>query len=529
MGTKEAASSEGRSSEASERGREENPPRQVLDTWGTNNPTQPAPPMPSDAPGSWADFSSKPRHELDTTEVEGFSKRHPRVRYTLDAVEIRGNTKTRSRVVLRYLPFSPGDLLDVDDPKLISARYRLLLTGFFRDVQFSLRKGTEPGHVVLVIGVTERNTIVVTQLWMGLGADADSGGNARPLTAYGGMGLAETNLAGTGITLGTALGLADHQLAWRVNFLDPAFMGSAFKLDAEFLFNDAEDYFGNSGVRHFGAGTSVFRDFAVVDYTRFGGRVGLGLDTSLTTQLWVHYRLESVEARVPQAAEHDRSGYQAREPIDFSVNPGKSLLSTVSATFRYDTRDQPFLPRRGWLAQATGEIGLAPLGSDYDFQRFEVRAAHWFTLPWKHIVEVRAIAGAIAGYSPFFEQYYINDFSELRSPRVLGLNFDRRPPPNFLNTSISEVRRGQYAAEVGAEYRIPLYVGHRSVYGIDLFSRVGLYGLVAQSDLTDPPKGWSGLGRIPLDLTFNLGFKLDTAAGAFSFAFSNVLGFVPVH
>ena len=50
----------------------------------------------------------------------------------------------------------------------------------------------------------------------------------------------------------------------------------------------------------------------------------------------------------------------------------------------------------------------------------------------------------------------------------------------------------------------------------------------ARAVLTDPPRGYEGLRRIPADLTFNLGFRIDTNAGGFLFAFSNILGFVPV-
>jgi hypothetical protein len=37
-----------------------------------------------------------------------------------------------------------------------------------------------------------------------------------------------------------------------------------------------------------------------------------------------------------------------------------------------------------------------------------------------------------------------------------------------------------------------------------------------------------GFGKVPVDLTFNLGLRIDTNAGGFMFAFSNVLGFIPV-
>jgi outer membrane protein assembly factor BamA len=453
------------------------------------------------------------------------------VRYVLESVEIRGNHRTRSRVVLRYVPFSPGDVIDVHDPAVVLSRYRLLGTGFFRDVQFSLRKGSQRGHVILVIDVRERNTLVVTNLWMGLGADAEPDEDPRELTAYGGLGVAETNLAGTGITLGSALGIALNQLAFRLRFYDPVLAGTSLKVDSELLYNDAEDYFGNSNVRHFAlaAEEEGVRPFAVVDYERFGGSVGVGHDVSIPAQLWFHYRLESIDASVPLAADHDRGGAQGREPIDFDIDPGSSVLSALRASLRFDTRDQPFLPRRGVLFELRGEVGLGVLGSDYEYQRLDLRASHYSRLPWKHVLELRGIAGAITGYAPFFEQYYINDFSELLAPRALGLNFDRRPSPNFLGTAIEEVRRGHYAAELAGEYRIPVYVGRRSVYGIDFFSRVGVFVLASRRDIEDPPRGWSGAARLPADLTFNLGFKMDTSAGGFSFAFSNVLGFAPVH
>ena len=43
-----------------------------------------------------------------------------------------------------------------------------------------------------------------------------------------------------------------------------------------------------------------------------------------------------------------------------------------------------------------------------------------------------------------------------------------------------------------------------------------------------PAPKYEGLSRIPLDLTANIGFRLDTSLGGFTFTFSNVLGFLPV-
>jgi len=451
------------------------------------------------------------------------------VRYTLEGVEVRGNTRTRAQVVLRYVPFKRGDVFDVDDTEVELSRYRLLGTGFFRDVQFSLRKGSARGLVVLVIDVVERNTIVINDVRMGISADADTHGNKRPLTAYAGIDVAETNLLGTGITLGSAMAVADQQLALRVRFLDPAFLGSSWMTSGTLLYNDARDFFGNAQVlKEDVPGETTSSQSAVVNYTRFGGALGVGRDLSISTQLWLNYRLETLDASYPLEASHVR-GDQI-EPIDFDIVRGRSVLSTLGATLEHDTRDHPFLPTRGWHASVSAEVGLLPAGSDYDYQRAEVQASHWWRLPWdEHVLRLELFAGAISGNAPFFEQYYVGDFCDFLPSRVLGVNFDRRPTPNLLGTDIVEVRYGKYAFKVAGEYRVPLFRGHRSIYGSDFFASMGIFGVAGTRDITSPPVGYTGWSKIPIDLTGNFGFRMDTSAGGFVFAFSNVLGFVPVH
>jgi hypothetical protein len=137
-------------------------------------------------------------------------------------------------------------------------------------------------------------------------------------------------------------------------------------------------------------------------------------------------------------------------------------------------------------------------------------------------------AGAISGDAPFFEQYYVGDLSDFLPARVLGLNFDRRPSRNWLGTAIEEVRYGQYALKVGAEYRIPLYRGHYSVYGIDLFGSGGVFALAHRRDLETPARAYSGAAVVPVDLTANIGVRIDSSAGGFAFSFANILGLVPV-
>lgn len=509
----------------------------ATDTWGTegSEPNEPQREPDHEHENELAPLaaSRNPAPEdtvLRIQPLESEPNAQSHLRYTLERIDVRGNSRTRTRVILRYLKYRPGDVIDVDDPELTLTRYRILGTGFFRDVQFALRKGAHRGQVVLVVDVVERNTIILNDVGMGLSADADNNGHSRPLTAYGGVDVAETNLAGTGITLGAAVALAQEQTAIRMRFLDPSFLGSPWMVSGTLLRNQARDFFGTTSqvdwVSYDGEqkrGSS----YAVLDYTRFGGTLGFGRDLSISTQLWFYYRLETIEARRPILASEDRG--QGPEPIEFDIRRDRSVLSSIRTSFQLDTRDHPFLPTRGWLVTTWGEFAMAPLGSDYDYQRFDVSASRWWQVRGTpHTLRLQLFAGAETGTVPFFEQYYVGDFTDFRAPRMLGLNFERRPPPDVLGTVVKEQRYGHYAAKLGFEYRIPVYRGVRSVYGIDLFLGAGIWGLINRRDIMKMPPGYHGLERLPVDLTGNVGFRMDTSAGGITFAFSNILGFVPL-
>ncbi|WP_437677447.1 BamA/TamA family outer membrane protein [Sorangium sp. So ce131] len=453
-------------------------------------------------------------------------ERH-RVRYLLDGVEIRGNQRTAARVILRYVGFRAGDVLDVEDPEIELTRYRLLGTGFFASVGLSLRKGAERGSATLVLDVVERNTFIVQDLWLGIAADEDTAGNARPLSAFTGVQVAETNLAGTGITLGAGVGLAADQLALRTRFVDPAFVGTRWSAAVTVLYNDARDFFGNRDVA-FESPLLEQREvtgYAVVAYKRFGATLGTGHHVSSSSQLSLDYHLEQIDATVPTVASHMRG--DRREPIDFDILGGKTVLSSLRAAIDHDTRDAPFLTTRGTFASASVTVGVPPFGSDYGYQKFEFGAQRWFRLPLGHVLRLKAFAGAVAGDAPFFEKFYVGDFTDLLPDRLLDLAPDRRQPPNFLGTDIIEVRYGDFAAKLEAEYRIPIYAGRGSIYGVDLFGAAGLYGVATRRELTDAPAGYEGLARVPVDVTYNLGLRVDTSVGGVTLAFSNLLGMIP--
>jgi len=452
------------------------------------------------------------------------------LRYELETIRIRGNRRTYDRVILRYVPFRPGDEIDVDDPQLELIRFRLLGTGFFSDVQLSLSKGPKRGLVILNIDVKERNTIVVNDLWLGLSADAPPDGSSRPLTAFGGLDIAENNFYGTGISLGGALALADQQYAYRLRFTDPSFLRSKWIVSTALLWNEARDFFGTKGVLSDVVPGAVQPDYSVAEYKRIGGELSLGYDIGPSTRIRGGYHFERINARLPRAALHFR-GLDI-EPIEFHLIDGPSLLSYLTLGIDDDTRDDPVLPSRGHWIQLGVDLGLPTLGSDYAFVRFQGRAGQWWSLPWGnfggHVFRLDAFGGSVFGTPPLFMRFFVGDLSDFIPDRALDLNFDRRPPPNFMHTTVGEMRYEELAFRLNGEYRIPIYRGHRSIYGIDLFGSAGFFLIASQRDISSPARGYTGFERVPIDLTFNAGVRISTSAGGFLLGTSNVLSFFPI-
>jgi outer membrane protein insertion porin family len=446
------------------------------------------------------------------------------LRYVIEGFRLSGNTRTRASVILRYLPFSVGDVLDVDDPQIELTRYRLLGTGFFRDVTLSLEKGKHPGGITLHVEVEERNTIVVNDIWMGLAASADSGGEQSDISSFAGIDAAETNLLGTGISLGLTAAFSTDQHGFGLSFVDPAFLKTGWMLEGQLIRNQGLGFFGNSAVRWDDpTQTDAVRRQAVVSYLRRGATIGVGHDLGVSTQVWGHFRAERLTAHTPRATSHEYGG--ETEPLLFNILKGDSIQSTLRLSLLHDTRDKPILPSSGWVLNTSIEAGLRPILSDYAYQKIDVSVARHFPLSYGHVFSLFGFVGLIAGDAPFIEQYYVGDLSDFRPDRVLGLAFDDRPAPNILRTTVSETRYGDYAARVTGEYRIPIYRGNRSVYGIDVFVGGGLFAIASQRQLDRPPRNVSGLRLVPVDITASLGVTLDTSLGGFSLSVSNLVGF----
>ena len=455
------------------------------------------------------------------------------VRYVLEGIVVSGNSRTKAKLIKKFVPLQPGDFLDPESPELLETEWRLMGTGWFDSVDIRLERGAERGYVVMVVEVKERNTVVIEQLVAGLSEGVkQTTDRGRTLFPRLGFKITETNLAGLGIRLsGTAL-LSEFQQGGRVDLAYPKLINSEYGIRFASYFLNGREFYGNQPLVSVPCGTptcpgtSVVTN-AVVRYRRGGFMLGTGKDfsTKLRYELvWIG-DIVSVLGR-PEAASEMRGNDIA--PINFAIQDGRSFVSSIRFALIFDKRDDPGITKEGVLFRGDVFVGTRFLGSDYDFLKLEASVRRWWRLPWNHTIRLGAYGGAAFGNTPFFYLFHISDLTDLIPSRFLEMQLDARPPPNLLGTSIENNYLGELAWRIDLGYDVPVYerVRERGLREINLYSLIGLLSLANLRDPRTGLRGYNGLARFPIDLTFDVGFRFDTRVGVFQVGFSTLLGFI---
>lgn len=497
---------------------------------GDVTPAAPSAPAPGDAPGA---KGVQPAHGAAllpaSEEASGPAAvptspapfRDPEFgpSYRIEQVVVRGNRKTASALILGELGIRAGDILMASDGRVEAARIHLLSLGFFLDVQLAMRKGSARGGAVLVVQVEERGTIVLNALYLG---------RSRATPFWGGLDVAETNLGGRGISLGGGFVAATRpevteaarELAARVRAQVPPLFGTGLTLSATGLVSSGDEFFRVSGADTDGNPNR----FVALAMRRVGAVVGLGRALTQAARFFVDVREEGVVATWP--TERTRLLENGTSvPIDFGLRQGFSRVGSITTTLDYDTRSDPLVPRAGVHAALSAEGGIENLGSDYTFAKLVFQGSSYTPVRHGHIVGLHLFAGALFGEAPIFDRFFIGDMNLFLPPRALGLNFSTQPSPSLLGTAIASHRYDRFATRVMFEYAVPLWRRHTLFYSADAFIALGAFAMGSPGGFRDARR--SGLAALPIDLTGDLGVRLDTQIGVFTFSISNALGRVP--
>lgn len=432
------------------------------------DPTLPAPPTPDVAPDA-APFRAQANF--------------------IEAIEIVGNDKTERETILSRVSVAVGDLVDED--KIEASRLRLLGTGFFRKVDFSLRRGSRRGRVLLLLEVEERNTILVDELYLGY---------SKVSPVFAGLGLAETNFLGRGVTVGGEFVVGRDRRAVELRTFAPSLFRTPLQLSASAIFLEGAEVLDPEDL-----------EGPQLTYRRLGGSLGVGFSVGIAQRISLIYRLESVRAnRLPNL---DPAILRQAPSIQFD----DSVLSTLTARFERDTRDDPFVPTQGNRVALSVEVGTTLIGSTYEFSKYTVELSQAFLLFEEHSLELHLFGGMVQGKTPFFNQFFISDFAYFAWER------DSLPRNAQLNFSESN-DYDDLLATAGAVYSVPLTRGEDLLYRVWLYGGVEVTATASLDELQEDAAGRGTGGAVPV--SFDVGVKLDTFVGNFTLSLSYMLDLV---
>ncbi len=362
-------------------------------------------------------------------------------RYQIERIQLSGLDHVREHEARRHLLVSQGELLD--EERVLLSRLKLLQLGWFSRVETRVERGSERGLVVLVFDVTERNTLLVTDLILG---------STGPQPVYGGFGLSQQNFLGRGFGLsgafvygGSPTGRPQDpdRFAVRASFFAPDVAAPTVQkglvFGATVFFAHGEEL--ACGDPACDAFSSDFGAAPVVRYQRAAGEVTVGVRPGAFERLHATYRFERLRARQSASA-------AALPGIEPAVAAGWSSVSAITGTYEVDTRDDFFFPREGFRALGQVTFGSRLLGGDYEYSRYLLNLDTAYRLVGRPL-RFQAVVGAAQGNAPFFERFYGADYSYF----AIGPAIGRALELNFSTDS----RYDAFLAMAGLEYAVPLW------------------------------------------------------------------------
>jgi outer membrane protein insertion porin family len=434
------------------------------------------------------------------------STKLPDPTYTLESVEIIGDTRTSPAVIVDTLDLRPGQPVNVSI--LREARLRLLATGYFRQAQFGMSPGSDKGRVILQITVEDRNTYLLSDLFIG---------SSRRSPFWGGLDIVDGNFLGYGQAARAAFVAGFDQYGFEVGWADPTLGASnislAFRLHH---LSGQERAFTLSPKRGLNPG-----DFFNLDYRRSGGLTSIGYQLHPLFGLFLDVEADAIHADSPNA--------ELTAPF---IRLGDSFVLSARLAAEFDNRDDPVMPRHGARAHLSIEGASASLASSYDYLKLLLQMSLALEAAPGHILRFDALGGWISGGAPFFKRFFIGDLNDLVPARSLGLNFSSRPASDFFNTGTDQLSYETIAMRAAVEYALPLVDRLDLFERVELFFSAGVYGATTPSHRREDivlgiePREGERAG-FPLDLTLDLGVRLETSVGVFGLSFANGIALIP--
>ncbi len=263
-----------------------------------------------------------PNREKGTVDVVFEVKEGPRV--YIDRIDIIGNTATLDYVIRRELLVAEGDAYNrvlVD-----RSRNNIRALGFFKDVEIENVPGDAPDRTNLRVKVTEQPT----------GQLSFSAGYSSIDKLVIDLGVEQSNFRGRGQSVQARISLGSLRQQVDFSFTEPRFMGRDLRAGIS-----AYSYRYN------------FSDQAAYDTSSTGGGFNFGFNLAPNISMGTRYTL-----RVDDVIVADSLCVPGAELVSVVLcqQRGSYVTSLVGYSLRFDRRNDPILPTRGYYLDFTQDI-----------------------------------------------------------------------------------------------------------------------------------------------------------------------------
>ena len=448
---------------------------------------------------------------METRQIDIIFRVRESEKFYVESINVEGNTKSKSRVIIRELALSPGDIFDLR--RMDVSERRLKNTGFFEDVRLNPESTNIPGRKDLGITVRE--------------------GRTGSFTFGAGFGSVQSAVIYFEVSQGNF-----DLFNWRSGFQGDGqkfrFRASVGTTSNQVLIAFEEPWLFEQRLAF---GVEIYRtesDFNSADYNELRTGFELYLRRRLfeLVEARLSYRMELVEIfdvdRNPTAATavDNGDGSITNDGVAnvFQRAEGEDLVSKVGLTFLRDNRETLIFTRKG--SRSSLELEYAGIGGDINYYKIEGRTAQFIPTfdTYDQSLSIIARAGSVSPFGqsdivPFYDRFYLGGPETLRG-------FDHREvgPRDDDETAPDEAVGGNSYGFVSFEYvfRVAEPLGLVVFYD---------WGFVNENDfdfsMSEYADNWGVGARIMLmgsPLKLDLGIPITSPEGAgggtqFNFSF----------
>jgi outer membrane protein insertion porin family len=335
-------------------------------------------------------------------------------------VEIRGNSQTQDKVIRREISVLPGQIYN--EVKVRSSENRVRNLNYFSFVNSFSENTAVSNRFNLIFDVEEQRT---GQFMVGAGiSSVDNIVGFVELTQGNFDLFGWPRFTGGGQKLRLRVQAGSERTDVELSWIEPWFLNRRLSLGIDLFQHDAQ--------------------FLSDDYDQIntGGSVTLGKPLFSFNRInWI-YGLENIDIKNVATNASDL----------IKAEGGGALKSYATMEVIRDTRNNTFIPSRGFRGSAAATLAGGPLGGDTDTYQFQLRGSQYFSLWFEHVLNFRGWTSIVEEYGnsdhvPIFDRLFLG------GPRtVRGFKFREVGPKDDTEEPIG----GRSAFYGTVEYTIPI-------------------------------------------------------------------------